>query len=203
LAYTGFKKDMLDLVASSSYPGPVYESGVEFVNYYLANVQEVEDRGLSLYIFSRERGRGKTTLAHSIMYRIARLFSPTNKYRRGGDFSFDFERANELVLGPKGESPGYSSTFYVLDDLGNENKTGYLKGDGISELQEVLHTRRGKPTIITSNYNPQELSNLYAGLLDSLLEISSDGVVHGSLFRQIELGGPEDLRLLNVGGWSV
>ena len=89
-------------------------------------------------------------------------------------------------------------TIYTLDDLGNEDSAAkWKKQIVISALQKIMHYRRDHllPTIITSNYTPSDLSILYGGSLDSLLEIKPDGTIGGSLFRQIELGGGEDLRL--------
>jgi len=88
----------------------------------------------------------------------------------------------------------------VLDDLGNEKRANKQRREAIAPaLQELLQFRRNErlPTIFTSNYSPEALSALYEGRIDSLLEIGVDGVVHGNMFRQIEVGGGEDLRTLN------
>lgn len=192
----GFRKRLLDISSNHNYQFPEFESGKNFVDYYLDNPLEVELKGLSLYIFSKERGRGKTTLAHHLMWRIAALFSETSNYRREDSLSFGFERSRN-VLGGK-HLFGFS-TFYVLDDLGSEDRSSQWKKElVISDLQELMHYRRDKhlSTIITSNYHPSDLSNIYDGVLDSLLEIRSDGSVGGALVRQVELGGGEDYRLL-------
>ena len=197
----GFKKYLLDFV-SESYQEPCYESGQGFVSYYLANILEVENKGLSLYLFSRERGRGKTTLTHYLAYRIASMFSSTDTYRRETSLSFGFETASALM---RGESDKRFATYYVLDDLGTEDRGGYKRDQWLSVLQETLHHRRDNklPTIITSNYSPKDLSVLYLGVLDSLLEISAGGTFQGSLFRQIELGGPTDLRISEDSEWPI
>ena len=82
----------------------------------------------------------------------------------------------------------------------NEKKATKQRREAIAPaLQEMLQYRRneGLPTIFTSNYNPGALSGLYEGRIDSLMEIGADGVIHGDRFRQIEVGGGEDLRTLN------
>ena len=192
----GFKQSLLDIVSDPTYAGPLYENGKFFVDYFLANLDEVESKGLSLYIFSRERGRGKTTLAHALCYQLALSFAHTAKYRRESSLSFGFERSNEL-LRSFNTDPLYHSTYYVLDDLGNEDRSGWRKELGTSVLQEVLPYRRENKlsTIITSNYAPNDLSNFYSGMLDSLLEIGPDGTMGGLMYRQVELGGGTDLRM--------
>ncbi len=201
LVGNGFKHSLLNLVAASAYRQPFYESGQSFVQYYLDNIGEVEGKGLSLYIDSRERGRGKTTLAHFLMYNVAHKFSSTENYRRESSLSFGFEHAGALVKNV--EDDKRFSTFYVLDDLGAEERTGYKRDVGLAVLQEILHYRRDNrlSTIITSNYNPKDLSGLYSGVLDSLLEISAAGDIQGSLFRRVELGGDTDLRLSEDSEW--
>jgi hypothetical protein len=199
----GFSKKLLDIVSSEHYQLPVFESGNDYVQYYITHPEEVESGGFILYIFSTERGKGKTTLAHYLMWRTAMRFSSTENYRRERSLSFGFNRSRE-ILGNEGAPP--LPTFQVLDDLGSEPRIPLWKKElVISDLQELLHYRRDKhlPTVITSNYHPSNLSNLYDGVVDSLLEIRPDGLIGGSLARQVELGGGEDLRLLDTSGWPV
>ena len=192
----GFHKRLLDKASDPNFKFPVFESGRGFVEYYLSDFAKVEQEGFMLYISSRERGRGKTTLAHYIMWKAAHLYSRTENYRREDSLSFGFERAKKVLGDEKGPE---HTTFYVLDDLGSETRTPAWKKElVISDLQELLHYRRDKhlPTVITSNYHPSDLSNIYEGVLDSLLEIRPDGTIGGRLIRQVELGGDEDYRLL-------
>jgi len=197
----GFSRNSLDISSSVDYTFPHFESGRGFVDYFLENPAEVESKGLTLYIFSNERGRGKTTLSHYIMWKMALAYSHTKNYRRENSLSFGFNRSRD-VLG--GERKFVLPTFYVLDDLGSEGRSPQWKKElVISDLQELMHKRRdfNLPTIITSNYHPSSLSNIYDGVLDSLLEIKSDGNIGGSLIRQVELGGGEDFRFINNNGW--
>jgi hypothetical protein len=87
----------------------------------------------------------------------------------------------------------------VLDDLGAESSESPWKKEAfLSTLQQVMHFRRNNnyPTIITTNYPPQFISNRYQKVLDSLLEIRPDGSIgKGRVFRAAEVGGAEDLRL--------
>jgi len=202
----GFTKRSLDLVSSDSYVCPEIESGEQFLKYFSSNFEEVEQRGLSLYIHSKGRGRGKTTLAHYLAYKAASHFSYTDNYVTSREYSF--VNIEELLdLDKKGKSDCWKTTWMVLDDLGNENRSASWKQAHVcSLLQKVMHYRRDRalPTIITSNYDPSDLSNLYLGDLDSLLEIGPDGRISGMVFREIEVGGGEDFRQVDdFTAWPV
>jgi len=180
---------------SGEYRTPEFEAGDEYLDYYRDHPEEVERSGLSLYIYSREKGRGKTTLAHRLVYEVARYFARTSRYKR--DRNYGFERTDRFLRDK--DSGLWRSSFYVLDDLGAEDgSASWTKKKALSSLQELFHFRRDHqlPIVITSNYHPSDLSLLYDGVLDSLLEIAPDGSLGGSVFRQVEVGGGEDFRLL-------
>ena len=200
MTYGGFAQNIIDYVSKPEYSLPVFESGDNHLTEYLADPERVIDRGLSLYIFSREAGRGKTVLAHHIVKQLCTHFARTENYRP--KMSFAFQTANAFLDNTLSyqDDELWQSTVYVLDDLGNEKRANKQRREAIAPaLQELLQFRRNErlPTIFTSNYSPEALSALYEGRIDSLLEIGVDGVVHGNMFRQIEVGGGEDLRTLN------
>ncbi len=205
LSAGGFSETVLNYVTDEVYEPPELESGEGFFRYYSANPQDILDNGLSLYIFSREAGRGKTTLAYYLMVQLARYFMRTENYRPG--LTFAFENVNDLMQREQSfkEEGIWNATFYVLDDLGNEDRSTKMKREMVTPLlQRVLHYRQDNslPTIVTANYMPDDLGGLYANRLDSLLEINVDGTIGGNLFRQIEVGGGEDLRTLdNRSNW--
>lgn len=195
----GFSSAILSFVAHADYRIPMLDSGDNALNFYLRNPELVLERGLSLYLFSREAGRGKTTLAYYIMWYLATYFLHTDNYRPG--LKFAFQNANSVIDSELSfvadDNPAWTSTFYVLDDLGNEERASKYKKEAVVPiLQKVLHHRQDSnlPTIITSNYHPKNLGELYANRLDSLLELDLGGEVKGNIFRQIEVGGGEDLR---------
>lgn len=201
----GFYRPVLDFVTKPEFVHPMYISGSQYVGYYVNNPLEVVKKGLSFYIYSRERGRGKTTLAHLLVYHLAYFFGPRQgNYRRNQ--TYGFETVNDVINNFLSKDEGLSkSTIYVLDDLGNEDQVQWKRDALISALQKIFQYRRPLklPTIITSNYFPGDLSNRYGGILDSLLEIKPDGAIGGDLFRQIELGGGEDLRLSGDSSWPM
>ena len=141
-------------------------------------------------MYSKERGRGKTTLAHYLAYKIAEATRPLDKYQRDLDFGFD--HIEDFC-----KTENWKSRVYVLDDLGNENRSAsWKKEEFSSNLQKCLHYRRDRKlvTLITSNYAPSNLSSLYEGVIDSLLEVNPMGIIGGIVFRQVEVVGGEDLR---------
>ena len=90
--------------------------------------------------------------------------------------------------------------------MGNENKSASWKRESaISTYQRIFHFREDNrlPTVITSNYTPERINDLYERNLGSLLEITPEGVIKGNKFRSIELMGGEDLRTLLQGNWDL
>jgi hypothetical protein len=197
---SGFCDEILDFVSSDDYTFPKFESGEEFINYFVNSPAEILAKGLSLFIFSSEKGRGKTTLAHYLTYSLAKYFQRTENYAR--DRSYGFETAQNLQLNfDAGNGQLWQSTIYVLDDLGAEAaESSWKKEAFLATLQQVMHYRRDNklPTIITTNYPPKFIAEKYQHTLDSLLEIRPDGSIgRGKVFRAVEVGGAEDLRLMD------
>ena len=193
----GFSRTAIDIVNSESYQIPYIEQGEEFVNFFLNNPSVAEERGLGLFIYSQDRGRGKTTLAHKLMFEAAAQFVKKDSYSPKRTYAF--QHVEDLLKSFKNDdSSAWKSTWYVLDDLGNEDRyTEWKRSLFLSSLQRVFHYRRDRrlPTLITSNYKPSDLSQVYQGELDSLLEIKPSGDLGGSLLRSVRVGGAEDLRL--------
>jgi DNA replication protein DnaC len=147
----GFSSHILEHVVNK-YEFPFFELGEDAISFYLNNKNLVEDRGLSLYIYSKERGRGKTTLAHYIMFKIAEHFSHTSTYSTHRTYHFDNSNS---ILTTRSESDTCDYNFYVIDDLGSEDRSSsWFKESMSSKLQNIMQFRRnnGLPTIITSNY---------------------------------------------------
>jgi hypothetical protein len=196
----GFCDETLDFVSSDEYVYPKFESGEDFVNYWANSPVDVLQKGLSLFMYSSEKGRGKTTLAHYLTYVLAKYFQRTENYSR--DRSYGFETAQRLQMNFSAEDGQlWQSSVYVLDDLGAEAaESSWKKEAFLATLQQVLHYRRDNrlSTIITTNYPPKFIAEKYQHTLDSLLEIRPDGVIgRGKVFRAVEVGGGEDLRLMD------
>ena len=202
----GFTKKSLDIICRNDYEVPEIDSGEEFVDFFVKNIDYVEESGLCLYLYSKERGRGKTTLSHYLMFNVVSHFYEEGNYR--SDRNYGFIHAEDLIDQLKNNDDVlWKSTWLVLDDLGNENTSAeWKKNLMLAGLQRILHYRRDRclPTIITSNYSPGSLSPLYMRDLDSLLEIKADGHIGGAVFREVEVGGGEDLRLVeDFTSWPV
>lgn len=207
LTRSGFHEPTLDLISSPSYQPPMFVSGADAVQYFLYNPVEVMDKGLSLYIFSLENGRGKTTLAHYLMYALLWTFSKTENYspRR----TYAFENIHDMCMKEKNgwDEETWKATVLVIDDLGTESRSAAWKREiNIAMLHRVMHYRLDHrlPTIITANYAPGSLSTFYDGVVDSVLEIRPDGIIGGRVFRQVEVGGGEDFRQMDgVSEWPI
>jgi hypothetical protein len=192
----GFNEEVLDFISSPAYSLPMMEAGAESVEYFIHNPFPVLEKGLSLFIYSKENGRGKSTLAHYLAYVLAWPFAHTENYSR--DRSYAFVDMHKLMEEFDDDAfDAWKATLLVIDDLGSENRSGWRKESAVAMLHRIMHFRRDKklPTIITANYGPDSLSGFYNGILDSVLEVRPDGEIGGKLFRQIEVGGGEDFRL--------
>ncbi len=192
----GFTLKTLELITCSEYEIPEIDEGGAFVDYFADNPLEVEERGLSLYIHSKGRGRGKTTLAQCLVYKAAWQFSHKEMYSTHRDYAF-INIEDLIKKSRKGDESAWKSTWLVIDDLGNEDRSAsWKKAAVVAILQQVMHYRRDRdlPTIITSNYAPNNLSAIYSGEIDSLLEIGPDGKISGMVIREVEVGGGEDFR---------
>jgi len=206
LKNAGFFMDSLDFVSSDNYVFPMFEYGEDFINFFANNLETVEQKGLC--IWSKENGSGKTTLAHYLMYHIAKYYSDVSQYSTHRSYGFQhIEEFVESFQDKNRTDVSWKTTWFVLDDLGNEDKSAKWKKEGITtNLPRMLHYRRNYnlPTIITSNYSPGDLSRLYESALDSLLEIRVDGSLGGSKIREVKLCGVTDFRLdKTLGGWTV
>ena len=203
----GFHEPTLDFITGGSYAVPMLESGGEAINYFVSNPEEVLGKGLSLYVFSKENGRGKTTLAHYLVYVLLWHFSKTENY--SPQRTYAFENIHTMCEKERTGWPAetWKSTIMVIDDMGTESRSAAWKKEAnISMLHRIMHYRLDNrlTTIITSNYEPEVLSGFYGKVLDSVLEIRPDGAIGGRVFRQVEVGGAEDFRMSNESSaWPV
>lgn len=203
---SGFSKRLISIVDKDDYQLPIIEEGQSFVEFFLANSNFVEENGLGLFLYSQDKGRGKTTLAHKLILEASKGFVSKDTYSTRRTYAF--QHVEDLLKAFKdGKDDSWMSTWYVLDDLGNEDRnTEWKRNLFLTSIQKVIHYRRDKqlPTILTSNYRPADLSMIYKGELDSLLEIHPSGELGGVLYRSVRVGGPEDLRLLHTESvWPV
>lgn len=193
LCSSGFSESILDFVSSDRYSFPVIEEGESFLTNYINNPKDVELAGLGLFLYSETRGKGKTTLTHKIMFDVTKSFCDKSVYSSEREYAFE---NIESFMNDFAEE-NWKKTWYVLDDLGNENLSGWKRDAIITNLHRMLHYRRDNqlPLVITSNFPPERLSSLYGGKLDSLLEIRPDGLLGGLMYRAVKVGGQQDFRL--------
>jgi len=194
MVHGGFKERVIDFVNKGNYGLPEIESGLQYLKFFLDNPLSAMDKGLGLYIYSKAKGRGKTTLAHFLVFKLLLEFMRTENYK-SVESVCAFSHIQDCLKSK--DDLFFHSNILVLDDLGNEDRAAaWLRDSAIPKLQRILHYRRDKRlvTILTSNYPPERITSLYKGELDSLLEILGPHM-GGELFRAVEVGGGEDLRL--------
>lgn len=199
----GFSPELLKQDFSAVGKSIIINKGSEDLGLYVKNPATVLDSGLCLYIASRRAGVGKTTLSHIVVKEIAKYFSREENYRRGVTYQFmEVGQFFDLALRSKSDplykefAVSWSSDIFVLDDLGNEDRTQRWTQEYTKKmLQDFFRhrTRKRLPLILTSNVVPVDLEVMYDQYILSLLEISPAGDLGGLLFRSVLLEG-EDFR---------
>lgn len=198
LLESGFKKKAIDIVSGNYDLPEIEESDIKYVEYVLKNPLKFEEKGLGLYLYSEDRGRGKTTLAHHICYSACKYFFDPSVYH--SDRTFSFLHIEDFLAALKSDSDSWKATWLVIDDMGNEDSSSeWKRSANLALLQKAFHYRRDAnlPIIITSNKPPEAISMFYQGVMDSLLEISPGGKLGGVSYRSVKVLGAIDLRFNN------
>jgi len=147
----------------------------EFENHYISskragNGEYPSDRsqiGKGMLFFGRN-GTRKSTLATAILTEV-QYISPSYKifyvrfsaWKKALTATFDREDSERTVLAKKLLTLAEQAHLLVLDDIGQEHRT--TSGFTESELHEFLRVRyeAAKPTIVTTNIEPDLISNVY------------------------------------------
>lgn len=146
-----------------------------FENHYISPKQAAagklpEDRsdiGKGMLFFGRN-GTRKSTLATCVLTEVQYL-SPSYKifyvrfsaWKKALTATFDKEDSERTVMAKKLLTRAEQAHLLVLDDIGQEHRT--TSGFTESELHEFLRVRyeAAKPTIVTTNIEPDLISTVY------------------------------------------
>lgn len=147
----------------------------EFDSHYVSSTRAKsgdlpDDRskiGKGMLFFGRN-GTRKSTLATCILTEVQYL-SPSYKifyvrfsaWKKALTATFDREDSERTVLAKKLLLQAEQAHLLVLDDIGQEHRT--TSGFTESELHEFLRVRyeAARPTIVTTNIEPDLISNVY------------------------------------------
>lgn len=155
-------------------------------------VDTFEDRacdGSGLYIHSRGNGAGKTHLALGVAHALRLKGVRRGIVKTSGEIIADIQHCFDYG-GPGREDVKdvyRGARFLVIDDFGMERATEWT----LDMFRDILNARhiQKRPTIVTSNYAPDELTRRIAGrndarpvsmvvsrLLGRMTDVSLDGV---------------------------
>lgn len=123
------------------------------VNEFLARYEEFQEKGMGLYIYSAEKGSGKTMLSCCLLNEISKRYIGSIKF---------VNTLNFLEMTKKGyhyDNPDVESLYVcrtlVIDDIGVQLDKGWVD----TVFYRLINTRyeNRKPTIYTSNLQIADL----------------------------------------------
>lgn len=170
----------------------------EKIKKYTENFKENYFAGKGLYIYGRQ-GRGKSLMEALVAREISRLINPD----RGSNFKVAFIIYEELVkLSHEARNDMSSSKklnmiienpdLLIIDNVGSETGS---QSYNMKLLELVLRKRDNSsiPTIISSNYTPEQLIEKYSDTVHDFIVQNCDLVfVQGDNFRQKSQISEED-----------
>lgn len=124
------------------------------VNQYITRYEEFCDKGMGLYIYSKERGSGKTMLASCILNEISKRYVGSVKFINVLDFiemtkkGFNYDSPDIEVL--------YICKMLVIDDIGVQMDKEWIN----TVFYRLINHRytNHKATIFTSNVECEKLN---------------------------------------------
>jgi DNA replication protein DnaC len=158
----------------------------KFVDNFVENYQN----GKGLYLYGRQ-GRGKSLLESLIARDVIKMINPdTNNRFRVGFIIFEemiklsHEARTEQPQRKKYYSLIESTDLLILDNIGSETGTA---AHNTKVLEYILRKRDNNcvPTIISSNFSPEQLKDQYSDTIYDFIVQNSELVwVEGENFRQ-------------------
>lgn len=142
---------------ASSFRWNLYDEDLaaqkKIANAFLLNYEKFKEVGKGLYIFSQERGSGKTMLACCLCNEIMERYKSSVKFISQLDFI-------ELIKSKEKEEQEavfslYNASLLAFDDIGAFGKREWIE----SEILRLVDHRKREllPTIFTSNYSIENL----------------------------------------------
>ena len=123
------------------------------VNTYISNFEEYSSKGMGLYIYSHERGSGKTRLACSVLNEISKRYAGSIKFVNAIDF-LEMTKKGFNYDNPDVESLYVCKTL-VIDDIGVQTDIEWNN----TVFYRLINNRYSdhKATIYTSNAECEKL----------------------------------------------
>ncbi len=190
----GFGRDYLRLQYEEVIDKIVFEKQEDrnIVDWYVKNMDKVFRNGLSLYIWGRAYGVGKSTLSVLLVKQFARwaLFSP--KYIH--EFEGHYMDVVEILKWDEMKDID-TATILVIDEFG---KRVLSKEQEAIKIEKYLRNRvkSEKAVIIVGNISPQDIAAQYSESLAEFIGVNGD-TVESNVFRSVHVVG-ESFRTMKI-----
>lgn len=157
-----------------------YKKGIKV---YMSNIEIFMNKGIGLYLWSKENSTGKTAIAVLCIKRVMELGKKA-MYITSEDFKDAMITREMFDESQSVYSRAIDVDILVLDDIAKEYRPEKKEGMGFAEsqIQKLLRvrTQARKATIFTSNRHPKEMRLIYGDSLVALLKAN---------IKQIEIAG--------------
>lgn len=136
------------------------------IKNYIDNFQENYDNGKGLFLYGPQ-GRGKTTVESIIAKEVAMMVNP-DTFSKKQTFNVAFAMYDDIVKKQFDKEQSqlknflYKSDLLIIDNVGNE--TGKNEKQFSQRILEMILRKRDNdclPTILSSNYNIDEMATEY------------------------------------------
>lgn len=136
------------------------------IKNYIDNFQENYDNGKGLFLYGPQ-GRGKTTVESIIAKEVAMMVNP-DTFSKKQTFNVAFAMYDDIVKKQFDKEQSqlkyflYKSDLLIIDNVGNE--TGKNEKQFSQRILEMILRKRDNdclPTILSSNYNIDEMAKEY------------------------------------------
>lgn len=136
---------------------------------YYVRMDELMEKGVGLYLHSKENQTGKTSIAVALLKRAIRL-KKTAFFEEAGRLKNALTRNEEFDENILLDQRIRAVDLLVIDDLGKEYRTssGYAESTFENIIRDRIQTL--KPIIITGNLTPKEIGTTYSASLSALLK---------------------------------
>lgn len=153
------------------------------VEKYLAQMPEMVEHGVGLYLWSNENSSGKTSIAALIVKEALRC-GFTAFFEESGRLKTRLMNKDEFEEGTSVLERTGSVDLLVLDDIGKEYRTSSGYAENAVETLLRGRVQRKQVTVMTGNVNPRDLKKLYSEDFAALLKESMVPIeVSGHDFR--------------------
>jgi len=191
-------QEVVDIIGRVTYAD---ERSKKVADWYLENLDLVDEGGLSIIIYGSQTGIGKTSLATMFAKAYTRYFLSEESYKVDMDLRFmEGGEFYDASLNTYDESykrliDSWNVDLFIYDELGKEPSSPKGLSRSKRMLENFLRHRRRivRPTIITTNLIPAELFARFGEYVQSLLGLDTVGEMGKGIFRSVELIG-EDFR---------